>query len=383
MRDGFDVVSDGASDVPCLFAPEWGEKSRVLWQLIAAVQAGELLPTIESLLSGIPATGAGQDVLSLGFSLALLRDILRAGGTVFVRDSRLFVSWPDWSGDTGRQAARQAMALAREMRPLSKAEVHHVAPLFTPDIDGHEFAKVLSEAEFRLRPITEQHPSGISYQSAFAAALRYWTMPYRGRSGRMRRFVLTAEHASLGHWPIIAGILELGDEAPFCTWRDDLLGLSPSSFAAWIQDEDLKGRARLIRERLHGIRRCLRPTSTGWDLATISAEEVVQQRYAIERASEGRSRVLHDQKEILKDRKRLAYGLRLARGEVALANVAAGRKLDSRDPDIVAGVRALHDLILPRLHLEATVCGAIPPFSQALGGKLMVAFLGHPLIISG
>ncbi len=49
-------------------------------------------------------------------------------------------------------------------------------------------------------------------------------------------------------------------------------------------------------------------------------------------------------------------------------------------PSLSHGVRAIHDLTLPRIHMDVTVCGAVPPFSRALGGKLVVAFLGHPLV---
>jgi hypothetical protein len=52
------------------------------------------------------------------------------------------------------------------------------------------------------------------------------------------------------------------------------------------------------------------------------------------------------------------------------------------DPDFGAGVRALHDLLLPRLHLEATICGAVPPFASGFGGKLLATFLSHPLVLA-
>jgi|GEM_PF-1675225 len=381
MTIDLEIAPEQGGEAPCLFAPDWGRHASLLWQLVAATQAGELLPTVDSLLSDSAIGKAKPDYTRVLFSLSLLRDVLRAGGYAVVRDSRLFVSWPDWSGPIGRGHARRAMAAAREMRTLTDREIERVRPLFAPDIDGESLAQVLAEARYALRPVSEAHASGVSYQEAFGAALRYWTMPYRGRTGRMRRFVLTADHPILGRLPVVAGVLELGDEAPFCTWRDNILGLSPPSFGQWLQSSDIVTRSGLVAKRLQSIRQCLRPTSEGWDLSSISAEEVVQQRHAIERASHGRSLVLEDQRELLKDRKRLAYGLRLARGETALRKVANGALFDIQDPDVSAGVRGMHDLILPRLHLEATVCGAVPPFAQALGGKLLVSFLTHPNVI--
>lgn len=381
MTVGLESAPELGLDAPCLFAPDWGRHASLIWQLVAATQAGELLPTLDSLLSAVARDGASAGYEKVPFSLSLLRDVLRAGGSAIVRDSRLYVSWPDWSGPAGRRYARQAMASAREMRQLTDVEIERVRPLFAPDMDGESFAQVLAEARYSLRPVTEPHPSGLSYQEGFAAALRYWTMPYRGRTGRMRRFVLTAEHPLLGPWPVIAGVLELGDEAPFCTWRDKILGLSAASFGNWLQSKETSRRAGLVADRLKAIRRCLRATADGWDLSSIPAEQVVAQRLAIEKASHGRSLVRADQRDLLKDRKRLAYGLRLARGETALREVAKGATLNIEDPEISAGVRGMHDVVLPRLHLEATVCGAVPPFAQALGGKLLVSFLSHPHII--
>jgi len=275
------------------------------------------------------------------------------------------------------------MAAAREMRPLKNDELSRVQPMFAPDLDGEQLAQILAEGSFELIPASALHPSGIPYAEAFSAALRYWTMPYRGRTGRMRRFVLTASHETLGLHPIVAGILELGDEAPFCTWRDDLLGLSVASLLQWIA-LDPKKNARLAAKRLRSIRKCLRPTSRGRDMATLSYKEILARRRRIEARSRGRSiGGSEDGGELLKDRKRLIYALRLAQGEFALTEIAEGkRELDILDSDLGAGVRALHDIFLPRLHMEATVCGAVPPFAEAYGGKLLTSFLSHPYVIA-
>jgi hypothetical protein len=199
----------------------------------------------------------------------------------------------------------------------------------------------------------------------------------------MRRFVLTASHQVLGKLPVVAGILELGDEAPFCTWRDNLLGLSSASLITWLESDPRKN-ARLAAAKLRSVRKCLRPTSQGWHLASISYDEVLASQSAIEKASHGRSLVeKSEDRELLRDRKRLIYGLRLARGERALTEIAQGKRtLDVGDSDLAAGVRALHDLVLPRTHMDATVLGALPPFAEAYGGKLLISFLSHPDVIS-
>ena len=360
------------------FSPDWGDEDWRLWELIAACEAGLLKETTEEMLVTTVAT-TGFDALKASYCLSLLLDLLKAGANFWTRDSRLFVQWPDWSSSEGRANAFAAMNAAREMRGLTPREMSRVRPLFAPDLSGQELAVVLAEGNFSLETAAGMHPSGICYQEAFAAALRYWSMPYRGRTGRMKRFVLLAEHPLLGSFPVVAGIVELGDEAPFCRWRDDLLGLNTESFKRWISTCDDKTVKGVIR-RFSDLRKLLRPTSDGIDLSSISALDLVKRFPELEAQSQGRSLVREDQKELLKDRKRLAYGVRLAKGEVALKDYLKSKNLENFPKWMAEGVRGVHDLMIPRVHLEVTVCGAVPPFTTGLGGKLVISFLSHPSI---
>lgn len=375
------VEKKSESGGPVEFSPAWGSQAFRLWQLIAAARAGEIQETVDQILCEVSECRTDEDA-AVALSLSLLKDVLQAGGSAWVRDSRLFVSWPDWNGENGREAAQRAMSAAKDLRPLTREEIDRVRPLFARDLDGSALSLALQEGTFVLQSANSLHPTGVSYQEAFAAALRHWSMPYRGRSGRMKRFVLTVRHEVIGPHPVVAGILELGDEAPFCSWRDDLLGLSNQSFANWLTQPGMRDRAASIAQRLRAIRRVLRSTSSGWNLANSTAADIVARQTEIEQASLGRSLVLANQHELLKDQKRLAYGLRLARGELALSRLATGAPLEGLERHLFAGVRAVHDLILPRVHMEATVCGAVPPFSSALGGKLLVSFLSHPDVVA-
>ena len=374
-----------------IFSPDWGRYDHLLWRLIPAAEAKELAGAIEDELNAAreaSITDPNQDLLKVAYSLSLLADVLQAGGVYEVRDSRLLVSWPDWDGPDGRRLAKAAMIGAKPLqRGMSPAEVERVNQLFAPELDGEDLQAVVREAVFDLKMASEVHPTGVRYQEGFSAALRYWSMPYRGRTGRAKRFVLTAVHPLLGPHPKIAGILELGDEAPFCSWRDNILGLSGDPFAKWLlkQREGTCGR---IADHLLEIRKCLKTTSLDFDLAEADAGRVVSERARIETKAQGRSGVLEHQGDLLRDRKRLAHGLRLARGEHALRELQQqGPQSRSvvgllADTNLMAGVRGLHDLVLPKTHLEATICGAIPPFSQALGGKLLVAFMSHPAVLA-
>src|SRR5690606_24050547 len=111
--------------VPIAFEPELGDDARVYRRLVRAAESGTeaLRSTISSELSHTtrPATQ---------FALLILRDILQLGGTVWSRDSRLLVSWPDWSGVAGRHNARRALEAARDDEIRSTVDLRRVTPLF-------------------------------------------------------------------------------------------------------------------------------------------------------------------------------------------------------------------------------------------------------------
>lgn len=361
------------------FSPELGDEDWRIWELMASCQIGLLNETAEQMLQDL-ANKTTPACSKSSFTLSLILDLLKAGAEFWVKDSRLFVRWPDWNSPEGRNYASIAMTAAREMRSLSTREVNRIRPLFAPELDGPNLATIFESAKFRLVSSIEKHPTGATYQEAFGAALRHWTMPYRGRTGRMKRFVVTAEHELLGPYPVIAGIIELGDEAPFCQWRDDLLGLSVTSFKSWIQKTD-RDVLLQIAERFRDFRSVLRSTTNGFELSSSSASDIVGRTSELELAAHGRSTVSEEERTLLKDRKRLVYALRLAKGEMAINAIYNGEMSPLIMKWLGDGVRGVHDIVLPRVHLEATVCGAVPPFSCGLGGKLVVSFLSHPSII--
>src|SRR5262245_64966658 len=118
---------------PSVFAPDLGKYANRLWQLTSAAKAGELGSVLDKLLEGEFGEPESLDSARLQFSASLLKDVLRAGGRVWVRDSRILVAWPEWSGPEGRRNAQVAMEAARELRPLNSGELARVQPLFAPD----------------------------------------------------------------------------------------------------------------------------------------------------------------------------------------------------------------------------------------------------------
>ena len=367
------------------FRPNWGRQQDQLWDLYAAVEANEAYETVKVILARLlPSHQSDPDIARQVFSLSLLRDILECAGSIWVRDGRIFLAWPNWKGPHGRRAAQEAMKKSRDLRPLRKDEIDRVAPFFLEGVDGEKLSTIITEGHFSLVRASEMHPSGTPYSEAFSAALRYWSMPYRGRTGRSKRFVLLCTHPLIGVNPVVAGIIELGDEAPFCNWRDELLGLTADGFLSWVATMDNKDLViTRASETLTNYRRALLATSCGIDFSKMTAREIVCKESEFEARAAGRSLAsTNDTNALLKDQKRITYALRFARGEYGLEQLRKGALPHDVKKLISQGVRALHDVILPRIHMEVTICGAIPPFSDALVGKLLVNYFVHPYLLS-
>jgi hypothetical protein len=314
--------------------------------------------------------------LKFAFSLSLLSDLIRSGGRVQVMDSEVFVSWPDWEADDARAVARRAFEALVERRQPSETERRAFGSVFAENLDAETLLEFLSDGEFWLEPADSRHPSGVRYGDAFSVALRLWSMPYRGREGRMRRFVVVGSHKRIFPSPVVVGLIEVGDDAPYSSERDAFLGLRSTEFLAWIEaTPDRAHAAAEIAERFSNLRQAVLPPD---ELdPRLPASTILSRASELLAMSSGRSR--HDEDFV--DKKRVAYLLRLAQGERAMARLGAGEELQSDDADLREGVRAVHNITVPRMHMEVTVCGGLPPFTVGLAGKLVVAFLGHPEII--
>src|SRR5262245_30193959 len=104
----------------------------------------------------------------------------------------------------------------------------------------------------------------------------------------------------------------MGDEAPFCAWRDELLGLSSLSFSRWLAAQpDVASAATIVATRFRAIRRTILPTRAARNLSLQDGIDVVKRAAVLEGRAAGRSIVDED----FKSRKRIAYAVRLARGE--------------------------------------------------------------------
>src|SRR5262249_51319514 len=160
----------------------------------------------------------------------------------------------------------------------------------------------------------------------------------RGRSGRSRRFVIVGQ-AAWSPAPLVVGLIEIGDEAPYSTERDQLLVLQPAAFCEWFsQLPDRRAVARELASVMRRLREAVLPVE-GFQVPE-RLEDVLASEEAIQARAAGRSKshVGHQEK------KRLAYVLRLAHGEQAFGDLANGASLTVTDPSLREGIRAMHDL---------------------------------------
>jgi hypothetical protein len=357
-----------------------------LLQLIRAAERGELLQSaadeadeVLRQLDERERRRPSHDRIRFAFALSLLHDILSAGGQVLLVDSEIYISWPDWSEVGGREAVRSALSTISPRKPASSEEQRVLAPLFASNWSAEETLEFLTTATFWLEPVDSRHPCGTRYGDAFSVALRLWNMPYRGREGRLRRFVVVGRRKEAQGAPVIVGLIEVGDDAPHSTERDAFLTLRPQEVQRWLRSQASPQRlAAEIAARFRDLRKSLGPIPDVPLDSFHDADDLILREKDLLRRAYGRSKTA----ENLVVKKRIAYLLRLAHGEITFAKLASGSALSDADRGLREGVRAIHDLTLPRVHMDVTVCGAVPPFSHALGGKLVVAFLAHPEIVS-
>jgi hypothetical protein len=317
--------------------------------------------------SGVPYT---REAGKFAFVMSLLSDIRAASGYVGVVDSQLHVAWPDWQSPDGRRVVQDALVAARTQRLPSRTEVEAVRHLFPGTSSARDVELFLAEGEFSLE--RADGPSGSTeLATAFGVAVGLWSMPYRGREGRSRRFVLTGRHRTFGGERVIVGILEVGDDAPYGALRDRFLGLTTDGAHSWLRRSSEAKRADLER-RLAQLRGAVLPVAG----VEATVESLLADAPRLLQRASGRSLSGDD----LETKKRIAYLVRLARGERGVRAIRSGRDDEEAVRDLSHGVRALHNLTLPKVHLEVTLCGAVPPFTSGLAGKLVTSFFAHPQI---
>jgi hypothetical protein len=286
-------------------------------------------------------------LLAAAFALSLVLDLHAWGASIFLIDG---VPWIEPAmlkpNATADERARARFALAALKSGVSS---------YQPPSLACSPIEVLKDMSVTLVNAAEDETAADDFRHGVTT----WTMPYRGREGRSIRFVMYGE-LSTGRIPL--GLLEVGDDAPHNPLRDQLLGFR------WNQS-DLEDGARVGRlaDRLKAIRECIRPDGLIIP-PTDALSRIMAALESVKVAGKGRTGAASE----LAVRKRHTYLARLSAAENELRHGAVSL------PEVNGGLRALRDITVPRVSVEATICGALPPFGPYLVGKLMVAMFAHP-----
>ncbi len=284
------------------------------------------------------------------FLLSLLQDLANWGSVFKYNEDGLFVRIPIYDKHGASKETNERIRIAMSRLKSQVAEFHS-------SVSERAALRALEEEPLSLRHVTADTPE---LTKIFTTGVGTWSMPYRSREGRTSRFVLLAETKD-DQLPV--GILEIGDDAPHNPARDAHMG-----FATEMMNLSEIDRQKLV-ERFQALRSALLDTG---ELVSPHAQlsEIFERRIELRAAGKGRA----DASRIAMN-KRLTYLCRLAEAEAALVNMSGSEPVMFNQ-----GLRVLRDLTIPRVSVEMTICGALPPFGGILGGKVIASMAGHPLI---
>ncbi len=315
---------------------------------------------IEFDVDKVPAASADRcnnprDTDSAAFllCLSLVSDLANWGAEFEFYESQLNVTVPHIGPKSTDPEIRDRIRVSL-MR--LKGETENYSQPVTPD-EAFEFVRLASPV------LVPAEDSNSDESRIFRSGVSTWSMPYRTREGRSKRFVL---YGDIGARRTSLGILEIGDDAPHNPPRDRAMGFTrrKSDFA----DADL----RRLADRFWSIRKCLLPDGLPTGYAG-RVQDLIPDIQQFREAGRGRQGTLQ---EISKN-KRLTYLYRLVAAEAA----CRGEEREEAN-GFSEGLRVLRDLTIPRVNVEMVICGALPPFGPFRVGKLVASMAGHPYVRS-
>ncbi len=280
-------------------------------------------------------------LLSANFAVSVILDLLAWGVDVEIVESQVRIV----KHNNKLNSTFKNDSIRESMSGLKNKVIGYELP-----VDSVEALKLIQSGKFQLDKI---FPTNQIDSEIFRTGITTWSMPYRGREGRSSRFILRVIHNKTS---VPCGIMEVGDDAPFSPLRDKELG-----FFAPARDSDLNSAIAL---RLNSLRMCMRKDDMPVD-PTIEIEDL----YKIWTNKDLGKFKSHNSKI----RKRMNYLSRIMKAEIALSNLDLWN-----ENDVNAGIRAIKDVTLNRVHTEIVICGALPPFGNLLIGKMVAMMMNHP-----
>ena len=172
------------------------------------------------------------------FLISLLAD-LNAWGAIFeFYRSQLYVSLPNLTSGTIDSSVKDKIR-------SSLVRLRGTDTSYEPPITDEKALEVLSSGQIELSEINDVNSLEADI---FRSGITTWSMPYRTREGRSRRFIL---FGMLQELKVPIGLLEIGDEAPINPPRDTVMGLNIEYQE--LAHDDLS----VLANRFENIRKCL------------------------------------------------------------------------------------------------------------------------------
>ena len=288
-----------------------------------------------------------QGKLHLMFALSAIQDLISWGSDIEVIESQLWLTKTRELINKDENSGQ----LRGAMTSLKSSEISYFAPILPNDA-----LKMLCEGELRLELVS---PKNLESSNVFRHGVTTWSMPYRGREGRSARFIVWIRNKE-AEFPL--GIMEVGDDAPYSPLRDHALGFSVPNQHDPL-NEKLKVRLLELRKTMNSSDLPVDPTMDTKDFLTAWRSFSLDDKAVRDRFTDPSVR------------KRISYLNRIFNGELALSEVDLWN-----EKDVAAAVRAIKNVTLNRVHTEVVICGALPPFGNLLGGKIVAMMMNHPLV---
>lgn len=369
----------------------------------------------------------------------LLRDLVRVGWTVRWSSGGLEIAPPTLESldpMTGKARVRQAMAETRRERLrdarefIVKMEVPAASsgkvPISKLIADGARLAAKLDQVDAEygqeriehlrnvIQPYLQLVEEGVVDEYTghkLSDIWRYfrltWSTPAQTTPGRTLLY-LVRDAVEASH-PII-GIASLENAPIKVAVRDDYLGWSPSAFFGDVQTSEecsakLKQLLGFIENGIEDIdlsglctaAECVEPSpEVIARLSAIAAQAAVERDIALTTEDDAGSEVgsstgVIDATDALFRKKRAEQLARLLSGRLALkdalSEVASGSewkdvlKRDRCDLGIRSALQAQKGRHVGTSMLELNVCGAVGPYNEILGGKLVALMMLSPQVV--
>lgn len=378
-------------------------------------------------------------------TLRLLRDLILQGWVPGSDDDGIYILPPiltaggeDPSGAKSDLRNSFRFAVADQLLSpsvtdfIAKMERHDIASLFA---DGPELANRIEKArkkrkpETAIRPVMEQvtldsrdEATDLRLQDVWRYARLQWSIPYQTTPGRNMHYLVRDEAGP--NRPII-GIAALGNAILGLAQRDDALGWSVHSLAQRLDTASTAEQRKVVRHLLAFIQsEAERIYTDDFDLAGLTRRDAVTYLYDTERSADSARRgalqragddrtaeylLIREAHNLVEEgrpddvdwvgvattqlyRRKRAANLGDTLRAIAVfdeAGVAEDPKL-MRELLLFEDGRRAVETVLRRIKqqavaenvMEIITCGAVSPYQQVLGGKLVAMLITSPQVVA-